>query len=470
VSYNRFFSRLQELHPDARIIGLTATPIRADGKKLHPFNQVIQGPSLQDLIDLGVLVTPRFFVPVLDGHEERQAALSALASSRLESMNAAAQILDGRRFNAGIVDEWLRRGEGRSTVVFSTTKAHAEHLAAAFDERGITAATVHSSVSDAEQRERLAAYERGEIAVIINPMMLTEGWDSQRTSCLVFARPFASPVAFVQAAGRALRAIDPKRYPGLRKHDAIVLDFADAIGRHGSLDSRGAPNRESGGSGSPGRVYRSCGSCDAAYAGSGPCPECGTCRPDPESVQSFSRDYMAPELREVIESAERYDSLGLPWFQLDDAGPDGLPNTAVCNAVSAIGIVARAAKGRGFMALGKLPNPPDSTYPWPLDAVELCRGTFSQCLDAASSYLREHGDQERAATFGQVTSKRITDLQRRFLKSQSLDPDAGMSAAAASAAIVGAGFKAAYRKRTRRDLSIQLASVRPLAAKERVQA
>jgi hypothetical protein len=68
-------------------------------------------------------------------------------------------------------------------------------------------------------------------------MLLTEGYDSQPVSCVGILRPMLHRSTFIQAVGRGLRRVDPERYPGIVKTDCVVLDFAGAAARHGSLES-----------------------------------------------------------------------------------------------------------------------------------------------------------------------------------------------------------------------------------------
>jgi DNA repair protein RadD len=87
-----------------------------------------------------------------------------------------------------------------------------------------------------ERRETLAAYDRGEIQVITNVAVLTEGWDCQPTSCVILLRPSSFKSTMIQMIGRGLRKVEPERYPGVIKDDCIVLDFGTSILTHGSIE------------------------------------------------------------------------------------------------------------------------------------------------------------------------------------------------------------------------------------------
>ena len=468
-SYNRFFKRLLNLHPEVRIVGLTATPGRSDGKKLAPFNSIVRGPALDQLIEYGALVPPRFFVPKLLGHEARMAALANLAARNMDDMRSAAEILDGDLFNSGVVEEWQRRGEGRPTVVFTTTKRHAEHLAAAFCAAGVAAAAIHSSIRKSRRSSVLDAYEAGELQVLVNPLMLTEGWDSQRTACLILARPFASHVAFVQAIGRGLRSVDTTRYPDSDKSDCIVLDYADAIGRHGSLavPADDEPQPRNTGAGSCSGQHLPCSKCDAVYAGRGPCPECGAPRAGlAASMHGYIMDGEAPSLQEILPGRQDDGDRHAPWYALGANLPGGMPASLVCNASIAAVLVASVGDNGSYVALAKRTNPEGSKYPWPLDAKLLERGDLKRCLAAANVFLERFGIIDRPPAHATRSDRKLSAGQLNFLRSQGFEKFDGLTADKASAAMSGVGFRQAYGRLTGLTLPIELNHVRPVRVRE----
>jgi hypothetical protein len=120
----------------------------------------------------------------------------------------------------------------------------------------------------------IARFDRGEIQVLTNCMVLTEGFDSQPVGCIGILRPMLHKGTFIQAVGRGLRRVDPERFPGIVKTDCIVLDFAGAALRHGTLeqeidlDEDETPHGE--------RPWKTCPSCEAELPlGASICDLCG---------------------------------------------------------------------------------------------------------------------------------------------------------------------------------------------------
>jgi len=116
-------------------------------------------------------------------------------------------------------------GKARPTVAFMPLVRSARMLALCFNDAGIRADVIHGDMPSWQRREALAAYEAGEIQVLVNAMVLTEGWDSPRTKCVIVGRPTKSRSLFVQMAGRGLRPV-----PGVpvEEQDCILITVADA--------------------------------------------------------------------------------------------------------------------------------------------------------------------------------------------------------------------------------------------------
>jgi superfamily II DNA or RNA helicase len=113
----------------------------------------------------------------------------------------------------------------RPTVAFMPLVRSAVKLAEAFSAAGILAAVIDGEMPTAERRWKLAAYDRGDLQVLVNAMVLTEGWDSPRTKCVIVGRPTKSRPLFVQMAGRGLRPV-----PGVpvEEQECILLCVADS--------------------------------------------------------------------------------------------------------------------------------------------------------------------------------------------------------------------------------------------------
>ncbi|XXK35319.1 helicase-related protein [Rhodobacteraceae bacterium nBUS_22] len=197
------------------------------------FSNVCDQISLGELIRSGHLVTPRTFV-VDVGVQNRLSDVRQLGSDF--DMNAVDQIMNQRPVNDAVVDKWLELGEDRQTVVFCSTVKHAEAVTEAFIQRNVTAKTITGELSGLQRSTILEAYRKGDVRVIINVQVLTEGWDHPPTSCVVLLRPSSAKSTMIQMVGRGLRTVNTEQHPGIIKDDCIILDFGTSSILHGTLE------------------------------------------------------------------------------------------------------------------------------------------------------------------------------------------------------------------------------------------
>jgi hypothetical protein len=129
-----------------------------------------------------------------------------------------AALLDQTPFNLAVADLYKTRFKDLPGVVYSAGVQHAHNVAKAFVEAGTKAKAVSGETPKRELTRILAAYERGEIDVLVNAQLLAEGWNSPRATVCMHLAPTASKRVYQQRVGRVTR-----RTPG--KEAGIVVDF-----------------------------------------------------------------------------------------------------------------------------------------------------------------------------------------------------------------------------------------------------
>jgi superfamily II DNA or RNA helicase len=282
----RTYQKLLEQYPDSIVIGLTATPCRGDGRGLGNFFEVmIECPQVAELIELGFLVKSHVYAPVLDpnlrGVETRQGdyVVSQLAAK-----------MDRDKLVGDIVEHWFRYGERRITVAFAVNVAHSLHIRDEFVRAGVKAEHIDGSTPKDERDATLARLASGEIELVTNCMVLTEGWDMPEVGCCILARPTKQMGLYRQMVGRVLRPAPGKEY-------AIVLDHSGAVWRHGfpedhvewtlDVDKRASsPEHEKRQSRSSTSLLE-CTQCGSVRTGGQPCPCCGFMPRRPAEYQTI---------------------------------------------------------------------------------------------------------------------------------------------------------------------------------------
>jgi DNA repair protein RadD len=269
----RTWKLILEEYPNARRIGLTATPCRSDGRGLgNYFTAIIEGPQIPELIKEKYLVPTVYYAPAdpdLKGVETQQG--DYVVSQLADRMNRDDLVGD-------IVSNWHKYGQRRKTLVFCVDVAHSVHVRDEFVKSGIRAEHVDGSTPKIERGAILARLASGETEVVCNCMVLTEGFDLPAIGCIVLARPTKQIGLFRQMAGRGLR-------PARGKSNLILIDHSGAVYRHGLLEDRiewtlktdrraQNPTHETRGHKEVSRLVE-CSQCGALRTGGEACPHCG---------------------------------------------------------------------------------------------------------------------------------------------------------------------------------------------------
>lgn len=200
-------------------LGLTATLARSDGQGL--------GHVWQDLVfSRGITWAQRrgYLLDVIPWRVRVPDIKVTASDTALDAMLADSIAPEA------VVDTWTERAVGMSTVVFAPLVKSAQAFADAFLAKGISAEVIHGALPGPAREAMLARYESGATTVLCNAMVLTEGWDSPRTMCVVWARPTTSRPLFIQGLGRGLRPWLAKEAPPREEQRCILICVTDTTG------------------------------------------------------------------------------------------------------------------------------------------------------------------------------------------------------------------------------------------------
>ncbi len=206
--------------PDPIYIGMTATEQLIAKQVSDVFPASVDDLPLQDAARRGLIAPLRNLrvppaaaihsVPIVGGDFEERALAAALDHTAL---NQAAASLYRDRFDS------------TPGIVYAAGVDHAYNLAQEFRAAGLKAEAVSGRTPPVKLAEILAAYERGEIDILINAMLLAEGWNSPRATVVMHLAPTASRRVYQQRIGRIMRM-----HP--RKEAGIVVDFVNKGATH----------------------------------------------------------------------------------------------------------------------------------------------------------------------------------------------------------------------------------------------
>jgi DNA repair protein RadD len=192
---------LRERLGNPRTVGPTATPERGDGTPLGDvFDHLIVAAKYSELLVEKHLVPVRLYRPEQD-----------LGNDLAEDPH----------------DAWFKLAEGSRTFVFCARVAIAERVAQKFRDLGVMAGVIHDKTPTRERADLLESFRRGRHVLLCNVNTMTEGIDVPEARCCLLMRGFEHVGAYLQAAGRVLRAAK-------EKEDAILIDLCGSSKRHGS--------------------------------------------------------------------------------------------------------------------------------------------------------------------------------------------------------------------------------------------
>tara|TARA_R110001606_G_scaffold52881_2_gene130832 strand:+ start:329 stop:2026 length:1698 start_codon:yes stop_codon:yes gene_type:complete len=390
-TYRKVIDAVRMDNEQAEIVGFTATPNRGDGKGLREvFSNCAHQIEMATLIREGFLVRPTSYVVDLGLNDQLD---NVTRRGKEYDMEEVAAIMDRRVINERIVEEWKEKAGDRKTVVFCSTVLHAEHVCEAFLRAGIKSDFVTGDTPKEKRAEMLHDLEFGDMQVIVNVMVLTEGFDAPPVSCVVLTRPCSQKGTMVQMIGRGLRIVDPEIYPNTIKTDCVVMDFGTSIITHGALDETAnldGSNREGEEGEGPTKV---CPECDSEVsANTRTCPFCDHVFESKE--KSELTDFVMTE----------YDLMQLSPFMWID--PYGLGTAMMATGFQGFAMVGHV--GQYWIAIVKAKSG---------RARVVSIGDKVQAMAAADDFLREIEDSTAANKSKRWLNQAATPKQKELLRS-----------------------------------------------------
>ncbi len=221
-SWLSIYNRIGELFPDWRHLGVTATPIRTKGAS-----------DLEAIFGRPVYVKSIFEL-IVEGYLSPIKGLEVRTETSVEDVGVhggdfvaeqLSRVINTDERNRLVVENYLDLAANRKALVFAADLNHARNLTAVFQSHGVNAVWVSGETTLSLRRSFLTNLRKGEIKVIVNCMVFTEGFDEPSLDAILVARPTQSLVLYCQMIGRGLRP-----YPG--KQNCLFIDFVDNSSKH----------------------------------------------------------------------------------------------------------------------------------------------------------------------------------------------------------------------------------------------
>lgn len=223
ISSKNNYGHIIKHYENAQVLGVTATPTRLDGKGFDDlFDDLVSEISVRELIEQGFLCDFEIYSKPVDlkGVKVR---MGEFVESELEDKLNTTEVI------GGLVSSWAKYAYNKRTIVFAVNVNHSQNIVRQYAAFGAKAAHIDGNTPKLEREAILDKFKAGDIQVLSNCNIVSEGFDLPACECVQLAKPTKSLVLYLQMVGRGLRPFDGK-------DKAIILDHGNLFDTHESPD------------------------------------------------------------------------------------------------------------------------------------------------------------------------------------------------------------------------------------------
>lgn len=224
------YQKLWDYCPDAKKLGVTATPWRMNNSGFAQiFDAYIPSMSIKDFIQKGWLATYQYYsIPT---SSELVKSIESIREFDIEGdykNSALVEVCDTSRIRAQLYDSYEKNVLGKKGIIYSISREHSEHICLQYRSRGVAIENIDSKTPAKVREKVIQAFRNGEIDIIVNVDIFSEGFDCPDIEFIQLARPTKSLVKYIQQVGRGLRKNGDKK--------CIILDNVGMYSRFGLPD------------------------------------------------------------------------------------------------------------------------------------------------------------------------------------------------------------------------------------------
>ena len=228
----RTYKKLWNLYPNAKRLGVTATPWRMNHQSfMDLFDKLVLSMPIKDFINQGYLAPYKYYS--LKNDSDIQKTIDDIELDRFGEYKESSmeEKMDIGSIRAQLLDSYLTLAEGKKGIIYAINIVHAKHICDEYQKAGYNAVSIDSKTPAAERKELVDKFKRGIIDIIVNVDIFSEGFDCPDIEFIQLARPTRSLVKYLQQVGRGLR-------PTENKQNCVILDNVGMYSRFGLPDAR----------------------------------------------------------------------------------------------------------------------------------------------------------------------------------------------------------------------------------------
>ena len=207
------YKEMWERFPKAKFLGLTATPCRLNGKGFTDlFDVLVQSWDVPEFISKGRLATYDFVSIKSDGVTQRLIDSLQKRGADGDYQNKEMDMLLNKKPSIERLYQSLEEfGKDRKGIVYAINISHAQKITKLYQEHGVKAIAIDSKTPAAERQQDIEAFKKGDIKVLVNVDIFSEGFDCPDVEFVQLARPTLSLAKYLQMVGRGLRVAKGKK-------------------------------------------------------------------------------------------------------------------------------------------------------------------------------------------------------------------------------------------------------------------
>jgi superfamily II DNA or RNA helicase len=253
---------------DTYTIGMTATPLRLDGRGMGDvYDVLIEGVGVKWLIEHKRLAPFEYYAPTMVDTSGLRTIGGDYVVSDLE------QLMNERAIYGDVLESYKRIAMGERTIAYCVSVSHARNVTEVFQRNGITAEYIHAGTPSGERSKIMERFRRGDVTILCNVGIIAEGISIDEVTCCMLLRPTESVALGVQQMMRCMRHMSGKT--------AKILDFVGNYLRIGlpdddrSWDLHSTPSRRKLTDENGNFYIRCCPECYMTFKTADVCPYCG---------------------------------------------------------------------------------------------------------------------------------------------------------------------------------------------------
>ena len=207
------YKEMWERFPNAKFLGLTATPCRLNGKGFTDlFDVLVQSWSVPEFISKRRLATYDFVSIKSDGVTQRLIDSLQKRGADGDYQNKEMDMLLNKKPSIERLYQSLEEfGKDRKGIVYAINISHAQKITKLYQENGVKAIAIDSKTPATERQQDIEAFKKGDIQVLVNVDIFSEGFDCPDVEFVQLARPTLSLAKYLQMVGRGLRVAKGKK-------------------------------------------------------------------------------------------------------------------------------------------------------------------------------------------------------------------------------------------------------------------